>query len=64
MVVAYVNKRVRPPSVSVAIVVHSVLGDWRAANISCTDHNDGMFFVKLPSAADVEKFHGHGSLWF
>ncbi|CAO2142881.1 unnamed protein product [Urochloa humidicola] len=64
VLLAYIAKRRRPPSVTVATVVRYVLWDWTAAKFSCDDDSDGRYFVKVPSAADVEKMHGHGWYWF
>ncbi|KAF8740721.1 hypothetical protein HU200_013773 [Digitaria exilis] len=63
IVLAVVSQDIFQPAISVSVVVNHVMGRYTIPIVHDDDH-DHVFLVRLPSAADVERFHGHTWTWW
>ncbi|KAG2589182.1 hypothetical protein PVAP13_5NG352981 [Panicum virgatum] len=58
VVAAYVTKSLHEPYITTSIVIKHVIGDY--AQMTQDDDSALVFYVRLPSPSDLDKFNGHG----
>ncbi|KAF8656507.1 hypothetical protein HU200_060676 [Digitaria exilis] len=51
------------PTITVSVLVNHVMGRYTIPIVHHDDH-DRIFLVRLPSVADMERFHGHTWTWW
>jgi hypothetical protein len=63
VVAAFVTKEHIDPFITTSVVVKHVIGDY-SCRVVPDDDSAILFFVRLPSPSDVERFHGHAWNWW
>ncbi|KAF8715367.1 hypothetical protein HU200_027003 [Digitaria exilis] len=59
---ASATQHVFQPIVTTSVVVNKVMGTFMLPIVQLDDH-PGVFLMRLPNPADVDKFHGHAWNW-